>query len=508
MAGQEGAHRSVVDVLLTHSYHLYYDRKQARKMQPYPPLGTLYAAALLRQHGISVALFDSMLEDPEQGFSAALRRHRPRIVAVYEDNFSFLSKMCLTRMREVAFGLAEASKDVGAITLVNGSDATDHLEGYLRQGFDFALLGEAEWSLLELVQSLLGTGGGTDREAIQGLAFLDGRTHRVVRTRARPLMRNLDALSLPARDLVDMERYRHAWRDAHGYFSLNMVASRGCPYRCNWCAKPIYGNSFHLRSAESVAEEMRELKQVYGAEHLWFADDIFALKSQWAMDLAEAVERRDAAIPFKVQSRVDLMTPPTVRALARAGCAEMWMGVESGAQKILNAMDKGTHVEQVGPTRELLREHSVRACYFLQFGYPGETWKDIQKTIALVRRTQPDDIGVSVSYPLPGTAFYDRVREQLGEKTNWTDSEDLSIMFKGPYTNEFYRTLRDALHAEVDTWRAGARREADDAGESAVARERSSDVRELWARVAALEKTCRNSNPTLLPVLQRSDAVT
>ena len=498
----------MVDVLLTHSYHLYYDRKQARRMQPYPPLGTLYAAALLRQHGISVALFDSMLEDPERGFPEALRRHRPRIVAVYEDNFNFLSKMCLTRMREVAFGLAEASKAAGAITLVNGSDATDHLQEYLQQGFDFALLGEAEWSLLELVQSLLRESRSTDLQAIQGLAFLDRRADRVARTPARPLMRNLDALPFPARDLVDMERYRSAWQEAHGCFSLNLVASRGCPYRCNWCAKPIYGNSFHLRPAESVAEEMRELKQVYSAQHLWFADDIFALKSQWAMDLAAAVERRDAALPFKVQSRVDLMTPQTVGALARAGCTEMWMGVESGAQKILNAMDKGTRIEQVGPARELLRKHSIRACYFLQFGYPGETWKDIQKTVALVRGTRPDDIGVSVSYPLPGTEFHDRVREQLGEKTNWIDSEDLSIMFQSPYSNEFYRALRDALHAEVDASNARASREAIVASELALARGRSSGVRELWAKVEALEKTCRNSDPTLLPVLQWSDAVT
>jgi len=449
-----------------------------------------------------------MLEDPARGFPEALRRHRPRIVAVYEDNFNFLSKMCLTRMREVAFSLSEASKAAGAITLVNGSDATDHLDEYLHRGFDFALLGEAEWSLLELVQSLLGTEHGTDPQAIQGLAFLERPRRRVLRSPARALMRNLDALPFPARDLVDVERYRSVWQGAHGCFSLNLVASRGCPYRCNWCAKPIYGNSFHLRSAESVAEEMRELKQVYGAEHLWFADDIFALKSQWAMDLAEAAEWRDAALPFKVQSRVDLMNPQTVGALARAGCAEMWMGVESGAQNILNAMDKGTRVEQVGPARELLREHSIRACYFLQFGYPGETWKDIQRTVALLRRTRPDDIGVSVSYPLPGTEFYTRVREQLGEKTNWTDSEDLSIMFKSPYTDEFYRALRDALHAEVDAWSLGAGREADAASKSAPAPGRSSEVRERWARVEALERTCRNPDPTLLPVLQWSEAVT
>lgn len=497
----------MADILLTHSYHLYYDRKQVRKMQPYPPLGTLYAAALLRQHGFSVALFDSMLEDPERGFPAALARHRPRVVAVYEDNFNFLSKMCLTRMREVAFGMAEAARATGAKVVVNGSDASDHVAEYLGSGFDFALLGEAEWTLLELVQSLLGANPRPAAE-IPGLACFDPERGDFSRTPARPLMRDPDALPFPARDLVDVDRYRRAWKSAHGFFSLNLVASRGCPYRCNWCAKPIYGDSFHLRSAASVAEEMKQLKEHFGAEHLWFADDIFALKSRWAQELADAVEQCGAGIPFKVQARVDLMTPETVSALKRAGCEEIWMGVESGSQNILNAMDKGTRVEQIPPARQILREHNIDAGYFLQFGYPGETWKEIQKTIELVRRTQPDEIGVSVSYPLPGTKFYERVRAELGSKQNWLDSEDLSVMFQGAYTTDFYCALRDALHAEVETWSWKARRESTSfaaAGQAADAG--SSRVVALWQRVEELERTCRNAEPTMVPLVACSDAV-
>ncbi len=497
----------MVDVLLTHSYHLLYDRKQARKMQAYPPLGTLYAAALLRQRGFSVALFDSMLEDPERGFPLALASHRPQVVAVYEDNFNFLSKMCLTRMRQVAFGVAEAARAAGATPVVNGSDASDHVEEYLDRGFEFALLGEAEWTLLELVESLLAR-GEPEPHAIPGLAYLRRETGELVRTSPRALMRNLDTLPFPARDLVDLERYRQAWKSAHGFFSLNLVASRGCPYRCNWCAKPIYGNSFHLRSAESVAEEMRELKQIYGAEHLWFADDIFTLKPRWALELAQAVERHDAAVPFKVQSRVDLMTPATVSALRRAGCREIWMGVESGSQKILDAMDKGTRVEQISRARETLRRQGIRACFFLQFGYPGETWEDIQKTIHLLRKTRPDDIGVSVSYPLPGTKFYERVREELGEKTNWLDSEDLAMMFRGTYSNEFYRALHDALHAEVETWSpSGPPGINSNSAELCDMRAHPARVQELWARVEQLEVTCRNNEPTLWPALPSAESV-
>ena len=445
----------MADVLLTHSYHLHYDRKQTRKMQPYPPLGTLYAAALLRSAGLSVALFDTMLNDPRRGFQAAMEKHRPRVVVVYEDNFNFLTKMCLTRMREVAYHILEVSQATGAIVLANGSDASDHALDYLRKGFRYVLLGEAEWTLLEATQHLL---RGDDRGLahIPGLAYLDEETGALARTPPRPLTRNLDLMSFPARDLIDAEQYRTAWKVAHGYFSMNIVASRGCPYHCNWCAKPIYGDSFAVRSAQSVAEEMRILKYDFGAEHLWFADDIFGLRAKWVRELAVEVERLDAAVPFKMQSRVDLMTLDTVRSLRRAGCTEVWLGIESGSQR-------------------------------------GEAWDDIQKTVNLVRNTRPDDIGVSVSYPLPGTKFFDRVQSQLSDKTNWSDSEDLSMMFQGAYTDEFYRALHNALHAQVDSWNSRNERT------SGKERDVDADPGELWNRVVQLENSCRNPRPPVPP---------
>ena len=484
----------MADVLLTHSYHLYYDRKQTRKMQPYPPLGTLYAAALLRSAGVSVALFDTMLRDPEAGFETALKQHCPKIVVIFEDNFNFLSKMCLTRMREVAYDILAASQRFGAEVLVNGSDASDHTLDYLQKGFRCVLLGEAECTLLEAVQHLLG-GDESALDRVAGIAYLDKLSGRMVKTERRELLHDLDHLPFPSRDLIDTGAYRDAWKSAHGYFSLNLVASRGCPYQCNWCAKPIYGDSFSVRSAALVAEEMRQLKHDFGADHLWFADDIFGLRPKWVGQLADEVQRLDAAIPFKMQSRVDLMTRDTVRALRRAGCAEVWMGAESGSQKILDSMDKGTRVDQIAKARENLRREGIRACYFLQFGYPGETWKDIQNTIRLVRDTRPDDIGVSVSYPLPGTKFFERVQAQLGAKTNWSDSEDLAMMFQGTYTNEFYRALHDALHAQVDYWNFanGSQKE-----------QSRHEPEHLWRRVMELEKSCRNPRPTIFAHSQGS----
>jgi radical SAM superfamily enzyme YgiQ (UPF0313 family) len=472
----------VSDVLLTHSYHLPYDRKQSRKMQPYPPLATLYAAAVLRRMGLSVALFDTMLEDPAEGFSRALALHRPKIVVVYEDDFNFLSKMCLTRMREVAWQMAQEAKAANAAVMAHGSDATDNADEYLRAGFDFVLLGESEFTLAEMCDRLL---SGRDARVVAGIAALDEFTGKVIRSSVRHPSAHAN-FPWPARDLIDVARYREIWKQRHGRFSMNLVSSRGCPFRCNWCAKPVFGDSYSVRPAEEVADEVAELKKAYGAEHLWFADDIFGLNRHWVAEFAEAVVARKATVAFKIQARADLITPGTAASLHRAGCEEVWMGVESGAQSVLDSMDKGLRVEEVLAARESLRANSIRACYFLQFGYPGETWENILATRDLVRRTAPDDVGISFSYPLPGTRFHKRVREQLGKKRNWTDSDDLCVMFKGAYTDEFYRAVRDALHVEVNS------------GNGTGPRLSRAEVDQLWARLAESERFSRNADATVL----------
>jgi radical SAM superfamily enzyme YgiQ (UPF0313 family) len=417
----------MADILLTHCNHLYFDRKQVRKMQPYPPLQTLLAAACLRREGFDVALFDSTFARPEEGFRDALTCTRPRLVAIVEDNFNFLTKMCLGRNRELAFSMCAAASAAGVPVLVNSADASDHPAEYRAAGADDVIAGEVEWQLVETAQRVLRRG----REVAVGPR------------------RDLDSLPFPAWDLVNMQPYRDAWLGAHGYFSLNMASSRGCPYQCNWCSKPIWGSNYKARSARLIAEEMRHLKTTFTPDHIWFADDIFAMSAHWTLEFAAAVEELDARIPFKMQSRCDLMTRPTVAALARAGCAEVWMGAESGSQKVLDAMEKGQRVEQIYDARENLRGHGIRACFFLQFGYPGEEWEDIQMTVRMVRQTRPDDIGVSVAYPLPGTKFYQLVQSQLGAKKNWEDSDDLAVMFQAAYPGAFYRVLRDALHLEV-----------------------------------------------------------
>jgi len=410
-------------------------------MQPYPPLQTMLAAAVLEQNGIETALYDPTLAtSPREGFREALERHRPRLVIVCEDDFNFLSKMCLARNRELAFWMAQAARDAGIESVSHGSDASDHVDAYLGGGFRAVVIGEVEAPLLELAQSH--PFGG-----VAGLAF---RCEQGVHYSApRRLRSDLDALPMPAWHLVDVESYRQAWLAAHGYFSLNMASSRGCPYRCNWCAKPIYGNSYHAHSPQRVAAEMLELKQRFQPDHVWFADDIFALSPRWTREFAAEVERNSSRVPFKMQSRCDLMTRDTVVALRQAGCEEIWMGAESGSQRVLDAMDKDLRVEEILAARHNLRAHGIRACLFAQFGYPGETWTDIEATIRMLREAAPDDVGVSVSYPLPGTKFYQIVGAEIGAKSNWKDSADLSMIFRGEFSTDFYRALAEAVHEEV-----------------------------------------------------------
>ena len=440
----------MTDVLLTHSYHLANDAKQLRKMQPYAPLGTLYAAAALRDAGFSVTVFDTTLRDPRQQLEPILLRNVPKLVVLYEDDFNFISKMCLLSMRETARFIATLARSVEATVIAHGSDETDFASEYLDAGIDFILTGEAEETLLELCRRLL---ADEDPYTVPGLVWRDDSG--TLRRSTNVPTRNAAWASVPApaRELIDMEPYRRAWTETHGRFSANVVASRGCPYSCNWCAKPISGNRFQLRPADAVAREIRELKELYGAQHLWFSDDIFGLNRHWLRDFAAAVSVHRARLPYKIQSRADLLTDEIAALLAASGCTEVWMGVESGSQKVLDAMDKNLRLEDVYAAVDRLRRHGIEACFFLQLGYPGEGWDEIQETLHLVRAARPDDIGVSISYPLPGTVFYQRVQAELAAKRNWQDSDDLCVTFSGAYSGDFYRTVRDALHAEVTGWR-------------------------------------------------------
>lgn len=442
----------MAEILLTHSYFLRFDPKEFKAMMPYPPLATLYAASYLRTLGFEVALHDTMLRDHENEITAAINDSRANIVIIYDDGFNYLTKMCLTRMREAAFAMTRLAKEQGCIVVVFSSDATDHAEEYIDHGADFVICGEAELTLAELASHLTGRSTFSSPKEIHGLAFMENGI--LIRTPKRTVLVDLDVLPFPAWDLVDFTTYRAWWQRHHGYFSLNMVTTRGCPFHCNWCAKPIYGQVYHSRSPENVVQEMIHLKHTAHPDHIWFADDIFGLKPGWIARFDEVVNSEKAIIPFKCLSRVDLLLQEdNIRHLKRAGCNVVWVGAESGSQKILDAMEKGTTVEQIRHATKKLRGSGIRVGFFLQFGYPGETKEDIGKTLDLVRDCMPDEIGISVSYPLPGTKFYERMKNQLSEKKNWTVSQDLDLMFPGEFVPDYYRILHRVVHKKFSVWR-------------------------------------------------------
>jgi len=433
-------------ILLTHTYYLRFDQKSWDAMQPYPPLGTLYAASVLRQNGYQPALFDPMLAESERQWELALEKHQPRFAIFYEDNFNYLSKMCLLRMRQAAFQMIAAARQKGCVVLVCGADASDHAEEYLRSGANYVLVGEGEATLIELLGHLEGRSGPSP-ENILGLAYL--RDDLLQCTPRRPDIRDLDAIPFPAWDLLDIQAYRAAWLKNHAYFSVNVVTTRGCPYHCNWCAKPIWGQRYNSRSPENVVAELKWLQKNFAPDHIWFADDIFGLKPGWLEKFAQLAEKEGLHIPFKCLSRADLLARPgEVAALQRAGAKTVWIGAESGSQKILDAMDKGTRVEQIAQVSRLLHSHGIEVGFFLQFGYPGETLEDIEKTLQLVRDCSPDDIGISVSYPMPGTKFFEAVQAQMGVRQNWYDSNDLAMLYQGPFSTAFYRQLHSLVHHE------------------------------------------------------------
>jgi anaerobic magnesium-protoporphyrin IX monomethyl ester cyclase len=429
-------------VLVTHSYFLKFDSKQEKIMQPFPPLGTIYAAKVLRDCGAEIIFYDCMFEESEENIFKIIDKTNPDLFLICDDGFNYLTKMCLTNMREASLRMVNYAAKKNIFSMVASSDSTDHFQRYLNSGASVVFIGEVEKSLQEFYVKYKTK---SDWNSIDGIAFREDNT--IKKSKKREVIKDIDELGLPAWDLIDIEKYKSKWIAKNGYFSLNCATTRGCPYKCNWCAKPIYGNRYNSRSPQLVVKELKILIQNFGATHIWFCDDIFGLKPNWVKEFADLVIAEELKFEYKIQSRVDLLLQPDyLDDLKRSGCKTVWVGAESGSQKILDEMDKGTKVEQIKLACSLMKEKNIEPAFFIQFGYLGEEWTDIEKTIEMLEDCMPTDIGISVSYPLPGTKFYDKVKDQLTQKQNWSHSDDLLLMFKNTYPPEFYRLLHSYVH--------------------------------------------------------------
>ena len=431
-------------ILFSHSYYYKLDPKQWKNKMPFPPLGTLYAAALLRKNDFDVDLFDTNLRDSPKPIQYILQKTKPRYLVIYDDGFNYLTKMCLTTMREACFEMIKFGKNHDCTIIVCSSDATDHYEKYLDKGADFIIQGEGEIALLELIKAIENQ---MTIDAIKGIVFK--KENQIQVNSKRAVLQNLDELPLPAWDLVDMKSYKAIWKQSGKEFTLNIATTRGCPYKCNWCAKPIYGNRYNAHSPDYITNEIAYLKEKFGVSRFWMCDDIFGLKPNWVQEFNLELNNKNLQIKYFIQSRVDLLLKEdTIDVLANSGLEEVWVGAESASQKILDAMDKGTKVAEIYEATRLLKEKNIKVAFFLQFGYLTENKEDIRKTIAMVNELQPDNIGISVSYPLPGTPFFEKVKDDLKLKANWTDSDDFEMMFKGTYSSGFYRKLQRFVHKE------------------------------------------------------------
>jgi anaerobic magnesium-protoporphyrin IX monomethyl ester cyclase len=431
-------------ILITHSYFLHLDSKEAAIKKPYPPLASITLAAWIKQElGLDAEFYDVMFDKNPEGLVTALKNIQPEVFILYDDDFNFLTKMCLENMRNAIFQVLQAVPKTGMF-IAHGSDASDQAEQYLRAGFDVVVHRNAELVIIELLKKYLQEKSATALKSLDSISYLnDGKFIQKPPTRKNL---PLEDTPLPAWRKVDLTPYREMWRRHHGYFSLNVSTSHGCPYRCNWCAKPLYGRSYKALPPQRAAEEFNYLARELKADHLWITDDIFGLKHNWLSEFAEELKRLNIKIPYKCQNRADLINEKSARELARSGCREVWLGVESGSQKILDAMDKDETIETIKNANRLLKQHGIRVGFFLQYGYLGEDYGDIRKTLQLVRECLPDHIGISVSYPLKDTPFYDKVINQMGEKKNWRDSGDLALMFTGKYPPDFYRALHKYTH--------------------------------------------------------------
>lgn len=434
----------MLDILFSHSYYYPLDSKQWANKTPYPPLGTMYAAALMRKEGYSVDLFDTNLRSDPFAITEVIETQKPKFLVIYDDGFNYLTKMCLTTMRMAAFEMIAIGKKNDCSVIICSSDSTDHYEKYLDAGADYIIQGEGEVTLKELVQAIVQE---------ESVALINGIVYREQKeTKKHPkrvVLRNLDDLPIPAWDLADIPAYKEVWAQSKKAFTLNIATTRGCPYKCNWCAKPIYGNRYNSHSPGYIVEHISYLKEHYGVTNFWMCDDIFGLKPNWVQEFNIKLKEAKLSITYYIQSRVDLLLKEdTIDALWESGLIEVWVGAESGSQKILDAMDKGTQVSQIYEATKLLKEKGIKVAFFIQFGYLGETKNDIAKTIDMIKELVPDNLGVSVSYPLPGTPFYEKVKDDLKLKANWTDSDDLAMMFQGSFNSKYYKKLHRYVHKE------------------------------------------------------------
>jgi anaerobic magnesium-protoporphyrin IX monomethyl ester cyclase len=425
-----------MELLLTHGYFLYEDPKELQIMKPYPPLGLLYICSHLRSKGHSVEVFDSTFRTRAE-LRERLRQGTPSVLGIYAN--------LMTRPNVVTI-LREA-KEAGWKTIVGGPEPGAYVDEYLEAGADLVVLGEGEITMQELLSAR--RNGNTNLGEMAGIAFRDSRG-ATCRTSPRAQIADLDAQPWPAREDIDIDRYVDTWRTHHGKGSVSIITARGCPYRCEWCSHQVFGQTHRRRKPECVADELEWLIERYRPDMLWIADDVFTINHDWLAKWAAELKQRRIHIPFECISRSDRLNESVIRTLAELGCQRLWVGSESGSQRILDAMQRGVKVQVVRQAVALCRQYGIGTGMFLMWGYEGEELEDIEATIDHVRSSNPDIFLTTVSYPIKGTPYYNKVASRVVQIKPWANTSDREFDIAGRRPREFYRVADELLRYEVE----------------------------------------------------------
>lgn len=414
-----------MDILLTHGYFLYEDPHELKVMKPYPTLGLLYISSYLKSRGFNVELFDTTFSSRD-AWEDYLASRRPPVVGIYTN---LMTKLNVLPM------IAEC-KAIGATVVVGGPEPPHYADQFLDAGADVVAVGEGELTLEALIPEI--TARGADRlHAIQGIVFRD-EEGQTVRTTSRPQIKNLDEQPFPDRDAIDMQRYLDTWKQHHGRSSVSLITARGCPYTCRWCSHTVFGNTHRRRSPENVLAELELIIERYNPDQLWYADDVLTIHRGWTLKYAALLKQRGIKLPFECISRADRLDTEVIQALADTGCSRLWIGSESGSQRVLDAMDRKTRVEDVQRKTHMLKNAGIETGMFIMMGYEGEQVEDIEATVDHLKKSDPDLFLTTVAYPIKGTPYYNEVESRVVESMPWHERTDRDLTVAGRHSKRFY----------------------------------------------------------------------
>lgn len=360
-----------------------------------PPLGIAYMAAVLEENNFDVNVIDASAMDMTwEALEREIEKSSPQVVAI----------TALTPTIEQALKTAQLVKKVNSDTVVvmGGYHPTFNYSELLEKDFvDIVVMGEGEYTMLELIQTI--ENGGNLAE-VKGIAFDN------VVTPPRPLITDLDSLPFPALHLLPMDHYKLLNMKTN---MATMITSRGCPMQCSFCASAaLHGPKMRLRSPENIVDEMEHLIKDYNVETIAFMDDTFTLHSKRVKQICNEIKRRNLNVFWGCTARVDTLSGDVLKQMREAGCIAMLMGVESADQQTLDQVNKKTTIAKIRHAFELSRKERIRTIASVVLGMPGDTKESMGRTIKFVQELKPSYAIFSLATPYPGTRFYQQMKEK------------------------------------------------------------------------------------------------